>query len=164
MVIHVRAITNAEGNRLRTIVRHPKDPIELRRAQVVLSSAQGFTPPYIARLVGMSVDYVRTLIHQFNSDGMDMLRPKWKPGGSYKFTDRQKEQLVELATSRPKDIGLQFAQWSLSRIRDEAVRRSIVESISLEWLRVILDEADVSRQSIKTWKESRDPEFVETPF
>ncbi len=48
MVIHVRAITNAEGNRLRTIVRHPKDPIELRRAQVVLSSAQGFTPPYIA--------------------------------------------------------------------------------------------------------------------
>ena len=159
MVIHVRAITNAEGNRLRTIVRHPKDPIELRRAQVVLSSAQGFTPPYIARLVGMSVDYVRTLIHQFNSDGMDMLRPKWKPGGSYKFTDRQKEQLVELATSRPKDTGLPFAQWSLSRIRDEAVRRSIVESISLEWLRVILDEADVSRQSIKTWKESKDPEF-----
>ena len=86
MVIHVRAITNEEGNRLRTIVRHPKDPIELRRAQVVLSSAQGFTPPYIARLVGMSVDYVRTLIHQFNSDGMDMLKPKWKPGGSYRFT------------------------------------------------------------------------------
>jgi hypothetical protein len=54
MVIHVRSITNAEGNRLRTIVRHPKDPIELRRAQVVLSSAQGFTPPYIVRLVGMS--------------------------------------------------------------------------------------------------------------
>jgi hypothetical protein len=41
----------------------------------------------------------------------------------------------------------------------EAVRRNIVESISLEWLRVILDEADVSRQSIKTWKESRDTEF-----
>ena len=60
MLIHVRAITNAEGKRLRTIVRHPKNTIELRRAQVVLSSAQ-FTQPYIARLVGMRVDYVRTL-------------------------------------------------------------------------------------------------------
>ena len=88
---------------------------------------------------------------------MDMLKPKWKPGGSYKFTERQKEQLVELGTSRPGDIGLPFAQWSLSRIRDEAVRRNIVESISPEWLRVILDEGYVSRQSIKTWKESRDP-------
>ena len=100
------------------------------------------------------------LIHQFNSDGMDIFRPKWKPGGSCRFTDRQKEQLVELATSRPKGIGLPFAHWSLSRIRDEAVRRGIVESISLEWLRVILDEADVSRQSIKTWKESRDGNAV----
>ena len=40
MVIHVRSVTNAEGNTLRNIVRHPKDPIELRMAQVVLSSAQ----------------------------------------------------------------------------------------------------------------------------
>ena len=34
-----------------------------------------------------------------------------------------------------------------------------MQSISLEWLRGILDEADVSRQSRKTWKESKDPEF-----
>ena len=50
MVIHVRAITNEEGNRLKAIVRRPKDPIELMRVQVVLSSPQ-FTQPYIARLV-----------------------------------------------------------------------------------------------------------------
>lgn len=50
MVIHARAITNEEDNRLGAIVRHPKDPIELRRAQVVLSNAQ-CTQPYISRLV-----------------------------------------------------------------------------------------------------------------
>ena len=72
MVIHVRAITNEEGNRLRTIVRHPKDPIELRRAQVVLSSAQGFTPPYIARLVGMSVDYESRPIRSFTEIALKM--------------------------------------------------------------------------------------------
>ena len=78
LVIHVGSITNAEGNRLRTIVRHPKDPIEPSIAQPVLSSAQGFASLCIAGLVGMGVDCVQVLIHQLNSGGMDMLRPKWK--------------------------------------------------------------------------------------
>ncbi len=39
--------------------------------------------------------------------------------------------------------------------------RGIVESISLEWLRVICDEADITHQSIRTWKESHDPQFEE---
>lgn len=59
MVIHVRPISNEEGNRLRRIVRHGKDPIELKRAQVILSSAQGFTPPRIGDIVLMTPAYVR---------------------------------------------------------------------------------------------------------
>ena len=79
-----------------------------------------------------------------------MLKPQWVAGGNWKFTEEQKETLLSLATSRPKDLKLPFTQWSLSRLRDEAVRQGIVQSISLEWLRVVLDEADVSHQSIKT--------------
>ena len=161
MVRRVRNLTNDEGNRLLRIVRHPTDPIELRRAQVVLSSAQGFTPPYIARLVGLSPDWVRTLIREFNLHGFKMLKPNWKAGENWKFTDEQKDELVALATSRPRDLGLPFSQWSLSRLRQEAMDRRIVDSISIEWLRVILDEADVSHQSIKTWKASKDPRFEE---
>ena len=54
MVLHVRPITNAEGNRLRKVVRRGKDPIEVKRAQVILSSAQGLTPPRIADTVLMT--------------------------------------------------------------------------------------------------------------
>ena len=161
MVLHVRTLRNEEGQRLARICRHPGDPIELRRAQVILSSAQGFTPPYIARLVGLTPDWVRTLIHTFNLHGFKMLKPNWKAGGNWKFTQEQKDELVALATSRPRDLGLPFSQWSLSRLRQEARDQRIVDSISLEWLRVILDEADVSHQSIKTWKESKDPKFEE---
>jgi hypothetical protein len=161
MVIHVRPITNAEGNRLRKIVRHGKDPIEVKRAQVILSSAQGFAPPRISDIVLMTPLYVRELIHWFNGEGFGMLKPQWKPGGNKKFTLEQKEKLVSLATSRPKDLGLPFQQWSLARLRDEAVRRGVVDSISVEWLRVTLDESEVSFQSVKTWKESKDPEFEE---
>ncbi len=140
-------------------MRHGKDPIELRRAQVILSSAQGFTPPKIGDIVMMTPDYVRTLVRLFNKEGFKMLKPQWKPGGSNKFTEEQKQELVSLATSRPKDLGLPFQQWSLNRLKNEASKRGTVDSISREWLRVILDESEISFQSMKTWKESNDPEF-----
>lgn len=161
MVIHVRPISNEEGNRLRRIVRHGKDPIELKRAQVILSSAQGFTPPRISDIVLMTPAYVRELINRFNEEGFEMLKPQWKPGGNKRFTPEQKEKLVSLATSKPKNLGLPFRQWSLNSLRNEAIKKGIVDSISLEWLRVILDESEVSFQSVKTWKESEDPEFEE---
>ena len=44
-------------------------------------------------------------------------------------------------------------------MRNAALRRGIVDSISKEWLRIILDESEISFQSIKTWKKSKDPEF-----
>ncbi|MGH9541362.1 MAG: IS630 family transposase [Terriglobales bacterium] len=160
MVVRVRDITNFEGNKLRNIVRHGKDPIEMKRAQVVLSSAQGFDPSRIADIVIMSPDYVRDLIHLFNEEGFEMLKPHWKPGGNWKFTQEQKQKLISLATSRPDDLGLPFHEWSLRRLKGEAERRKIVDSISKEWLRIILDESDImSSQSIRTWKESKDPEF-----
>ncbi len=159
MVVHVRSITNEEGNKLRNIVRHGKDPIEMRRAQVVLASAQGFAPPRIGEIVLMSQDYVRSLIKSFNEEGFEMLKPHWKPGGNRKFTPEQKAKLVSLATSQPKNLGLSFQEWSLRRLKSEAEKRGIVDSISKEWLRIILDENEISFQSVRTWKESKDPEF-----
>lgn len=159
MVLRVRPISNDEGNKLRRIVRHGKDRIEAKRAQVVLASAQGFTAPVIGQIAIMDEDYVRDIIKAFNAHGFDMLKPKWGPGGPRKFTDDHRRGLVALATSRPKDLGLPFQEWSLSRLRRAAIERGVVESISEEWLRVILHEAAISHQNIRTWKESRDPEF-----
>ncbi|MHB8567786.1 MAG: IS630 family transposase [Nitrososphaerales archaeon] len=103
---------------------------------------------------------MRSLIKSFNQEGFEMLKPHWKPGGNRKFTDEQKQKLVSLATSRPKeDLRLPFQQWSLRRLKSEAEKRRIVDSISKEWLRIILDESEISFQSVRTWKESKDPEF-----
>ncbi len=156
MVVRVRDIANSEGNKLMDIVRHGKDPIEMKRAQVVLS---GIRAKKDSRHSPMTPDYVRDLIHLFNEEGFEMLKPHWKPGGNWKFTEEQKQKLVSLATSRPSDLGLPFQEWSLRRLKGEAEKRRIVDSISKEWLRIILDESDVSSQSIRTWKESKDPEF-----
>ena len=90
-----------------------------------------------------------------------MLRPKWGPGRPPKFTHEQRKALVDLALSRPRDLGLPYAQWSLSRLRQQAVQRGLVPSISEEWLRGILREDEVSHPSIRTWKTFPDPQFEE---
>ena len=158
MVVRVREISDEEGNKLRRIVRHGQNAIEVKRAQVIMASAQGFTPPKISVIALMSDDYVRQLIHAFNLHGFKMLKPQWGPGPKTKFTEVQREGLIALATSHPKDLGLPYTQWSLSRLREEAMNRGVVTSISEEWLRVILHESEVSHQSLRTWKESPDPE------
>ena len=52
--------------------------IEAKRAQVIMASAQGFTPPKIAVIALMSEDYVRQLIHAFNLHGFST--PQTPPG------------------------------------------------------------------------------------
>jgi transposase len=159
MVVRVRELSPEEGENLRRIVRHGQDAIEFKRAQVILASAQGASPPKISVITLTSEDYIRELIHAFNEHGMAVLKPKWGPGRPTRFTEEHRKGLVALATSRPRDLGLPYAEWSLTRLREEAIKRGVVETISEEWLRVLLHEAEVSHQSIRTWKRSTDPEF-----
>lgn len=63
----------AEGRKLQRISRTAKDPVKLRRAIVVLMSAQGQTVKDITTLMQVGEDYVREVIHAFNEQGFDAL-------------------------------------------------------------------------------------------
>jgi hypothetical protein len=67
--VFVRPVTMTEGRRLQRIGRTAKDPVKLRRAIVVLMSAQGQSAPDIAHLLDCSPEYVRGVIHAFNESG-----------------------------------------------------------------------------------------------
>lgn len=69
MVLRVRDLTLEEGEKLRRIVRHGQDAIEFKRAQIVLASYQGNTPPRIAVIALASEDYIRGVIRAFNERG-----------------------------------------------------------------------------------------------
>ena len=64
-----------EGRRLQKISRTGKDPIKLRRAIVVLMSAQGQAVKDITSLMQVSDDYVRDVIHAFNEHGFRSVAP-----------------------------------------------------------------------------------------
>jgi Winged helix-turn helix len=79
--VQVRPITNEEGNRLLRILRRGTGSmVTLRRAQMVLLSAQAMDVPQIAKVTFTSEDRVRDVIHNFNADGFESLYPRYKGG------------------------------------------------------------------------------------
>ncbi|ATY86015.1 hypothetical protein CVV65_14665 [Kyrpidia spormannii] len=130
------------------------NPVEMRRALVVLASAQKMKMPEIFELYHLSQEHIRHLIHAFNQHRLEDLRPRYRGGRLWTFTEEQRVAIIELAQIPPNTLGLPFTHWSLSKLKEEAERRGIVTSIGIETIRVILEEVDITYQHTKTWKAS----------
>jgi len=126
---------------------------------MVLLSAQRMDVAQIAEVAFTSKDRVREVIHNFNDDGFDSLYPKYAGGRPPTFTLPQRREIRKIALARPQDHELPFSTWSLSKLADFLVAEGVVDDISHEGLRVLLREEGVSFQVIKTWKQSKDPDF-----
>ena len=143
--VRVRDIDNDEGNRLLRIVRRGSGSVVTwRRAQMVLLSAQGMDTAMIAEVTFTSPDRVRDVLHNFNTDGFDSLRPKYAGGWPPKFDTEQRAEIKTVALARPGDHGLPFSTWSLSKLADYLVAQGVVDDISHEGLRVLLRDEGVS--------------------
>ena len=143
--VRVREITNDEGNRLlRTVRRDSGSVVGWRRAQIVLLSAQGMEAPQIAQITFTSADRVRDVIHNFNADGFDSLRPRYAGGRPPKFDAEDRASIKQIALARPTDHGLPFSTWSLSKLADYLVTKGVVDDISHEGLRKLLRDEGVS--------------------
>lgn len=81
------------------------------RVRVILTSTQGITPPKFVDLTLLSEDYVRTSIRKFDFHGFKMLESKGGPGLPSQFTEDERQALVDLARSHPKDlVGFPYIQ------------------------------------------------------
>jgi len=125
----------------------------------VLWSAQRMDVPAIAKIAFTSEDRVREVIHNFNTDGFDSLAAKYSGGRPPKFTLPERREIKKVALSRPVDHDLPFSTWSLAKLAEFLVAEGVVDDISHEGLRVLLREEGVSFQVIKTYKQSKDPDF-----
>ncbi len=145
--VQVRNITNDEGNRLLRIVRRSSGSVVTwRRAQMVLLSGQGMDASRIAEVTFTSSDRVRDVLHNFNADGFESLAPKYGGGRPPKFTLPQRQEIKKTALARPTDHGLPFSAWSLPKLADYLVTKGVVDDISHEGLRLLLQQEGVSFQ------------------
>jgi transposase len=157
--VFVRPVTMAEGRRLQRIGRTAKDPVRLRRAIVVLMSAQGQSAPDIAHLLDCSPEYVRGVIHAFNESGFAALDPKWSGGRPKTVSEHARRQVCLIARCCPRDLGLAFSTWSLTKLAGYLADAGIAV-VSRETIRQILHAGGVRWQATKTWKASTDPDFI----
>jgi transposase len=160
MALSVRSLTETEGNRLLHIMRHSRNAVAVRRAQVLIMSDQGSTVQEIAQQTLMHEEYVRELIRRFNAEGLALLRERPKTGRPVEFVEELQAEIVQVALAPPKLLGRPFTVWSLEKLKEYLIATKVVKTISIETLRTILHNHGANLQRTKTWKESNDPAFA----
>jgi transposase len=141
MVLYVRDLTKAEKARLHSWVSSD-DAVMRRRARVVLLSSRGYRVPEIGPMVDSHPANLRKWIHRFNERGCEGLRTVHSGGPKRRFSAEQRAEIVRLAQSRPRQMGLNFTRWTLHRLAKEATQRGLVDRISHECVRQILRQAN----------------------
>jgi transposase len=153
--VFVRPLEPAEAERLVKITRSTRDRVRLRRAGIVLASAQGRSAADAAGMFAATAQYGREVIHAFNELGFAALDPKWSGGRPRRIGPAAAEMVARVAKTPPQ----QLTTWSLSK-RVEYLGRARALRLSTETARRILRSAGVRWQATKTWKGSRDPDFA----
>lgn len=156
MALYVRELEDSEWNELESMLEMQDGDVPVQRLMIVLLSAQGQRVRDVSREVELHPINVRKWIHRFNAEGMDGLRSGKSPGRPPVFNDSQRDQIVTLANSDPRKMGLPFSQWSLQRMRKYLVDNKMVEQISVETVRQVLRAHGVRHRMLSGWsKESK---------
>jgi transposase len=159
--VFVRKVSPTERRKLRRWKKHKSNLVNYRHARIILLSLGRNANSEIARLVEVSPQWVRQVIHRFNDDGIEAV--EWCPYWQERHTPRKfvadvVEEIAEVALSSPRAL-IGMTQWSLRKLREYLVSQKIIPSISLEWLRSVLIRNGIRWYRTRTWKQSTDPDF-----
>ena len=162
MTIRMRALGEEEAAELARMARSRTLGVGLvRRAQIVQHAADGLSAPGIAAKLGLCGATVRFWLKRFNERGLPGLEEDMRSGRPPVYSAEERSAVITAALSRPAELGLPFASWTLDRLaaylqehKGIAMRRSRMDDILLkEGLRWRRQE---------TWFGARvDPEFAE---
>ena len=160
MTLRVRAVSEEEREALGRMARSRTVGAGLvRRAQIVLHALEGLKAPEIGARMELCGATVRHWLKSFNARGLPGLEEDVRSGRPPTYSAEQRGAVIEAALTRPADLGLPFACWTLDRLvaylseRGIAMRRSRISEIfvqeGLKW------------RHEETWFGERvDPEFA----
>ena len=131
-------LNEKEQKDLEALVRRHTTPQQVAlRGRMILAAAAGKTNSQIARMLGVSVDTVRSWRMRWiglqavpleELDVGERLSDLQRPGRPSEITAEQTCQIVALACEQPKERPI--SQWTGREIADEIIRRGIVSTIS----------------------------------
>ena len=138
MTIRVRDVGDQEKEELGRMARSRTAGAGLvRRAQIVVHALEGLKAPEISARMGLSGATVRHWLKRFNARGLQGLEEDVRLGRPPTYTAAQRGAVINTALTRPADLGLPFASWTLDRLvahlagQGIAMRRSRISEIFL---------------------------------
>jgi hypothetical protein len=134
------------------------------RAKIILFSSQKLIVKEIANRLSCEIRKVREAIKSFNDKGFAALQRGKAKGAIPKFTKEAKQIILMHFSKQPKDFGLHFTTWTLPRFTKHLIDYKVVDSISIEKVRQILDGAGARLKKSKRWQYSPDPDFDKKNF
>jgi transposase len=174
LVVARRAVGDDERVRVEKLAsaRHaPKDWV--MRAQIVVSSWDGWAVPQIAEQVGCSARTARAWIHRFNAEGVSGLGDRSRPGRPRRLCEGERSRIVALVKTMPPgrlhydravealvqaDEASTAAVWTLDALTEAANAQGIQVARS-QVRRILLADGARWRQ-VRSWAVSKDPDFV----
>jgi transposase len=158
----VRALTADERQALNRGLKSP-DAFTLRRAQILLASADGKGPSEIGRVIGITAQAVRDTIRAFHAQGTGALVKKSNaPRRPRAAWDRKRDdELKELLHRQPRALGKPTSLWTLALVAAVCHEKGWTDrTLSAEAIRLILRRLGVGWKRAKQWIASPDPEYA----
>jgi transposase len=160
--LFIRPLSDAERIQLEAD-RRTADAFRVRRAQIVLASAQRLSPQPIAQLVGCSVQTVRNVIRAFNTQGMAGLeRQSNRPKTVTPVLDAAKcDRLQHILHQTPRLYGKPTGVWTLALAAAVGYEQGVTERLmSDETIRRALKRLQTNWKRAKHWITSPDPHYA----
>ena len=139
MTIRVRAVREEERRTLGQMARsHTLGAGLVRRAQIVLHALDGLKATEISVRMGLCGATVRHWLQRFNARGLPGLEEDVRSGRPPTYSAAQRSAVINTALTRPTDLGLPFASWTLDRLvawlseQGIAMRRSRISEIFIQ--------------------------------
>lgn len=138
MALYARKLKQHERISIEIQMGSQEDDLPLHRLQIIVLSVAGKRVSEISESVNLHPINVRKWIHRFNRYGLDGLQGGKSPGRPPVFSEKQRSQIAEIAGTNPRLLGLRYVRWSLQRLRRYLIDQKVVDQISVETIRQII--------------------------
>ena len=139
-----RELSADERRILQEWIKFPPSRDHYLRARIILLSSDGYPVPEIAKRIGRHESRVRMWIRRFNRVGILGLQSSKPKGAPLRCSEQVQRRILDLALTQPGDLGLEFARWTVERLRQQLIQENLVADISGRTIRRVLEKASAS--------------------
>ena len=160
MTLRVRAVSDQEREELGRMARSRTVGAGLvRRARIIVHALEGLKAPEICARMGLCGATVRHWLKRFNARGLQGLEEDVRTGRPPTYSAEERSTVIDTALTRPADLGLPFASWTLDRLVAHLAERGI--GMRRSRISEILIREGLRWRHEETWFGERvDPDFA----